>query len=662
MLKFPFGARRGFSLIEMAIVIIVVAVIIAGVISSSSLIQKFRIFSAQEITLSSPVHGISDVSLWLESSLGQSFKASEANDATALTAWYDVRDSINKDNATQNSSGHYPTYSSSRTINSIPVVNFDGTNGYFNVDGSFLNNANYTIFVLEQRSSNKSGNYFIGDVTNANQTNSNQNLVLGYSANGTVIHSQSSDNNYTSSISSYEQSKDIPRIFTFVSNNSVGKKTYINGLLAATSNDKTFLTNISTLRIGNSYQGKLGEIIIFARALSDEERQSVEDYLGKKWGSKILRTVVGSSGSCVGGVIGNNYCLTNCTVTSALGVTTTTVAGGSGSLTCDTSSHFTGSLPYTCLNGVFNYTGATSCSCDTSNGYVLSGSSCVTSACTGGSVSTITISGVSYKVHTFTSNGALSCPTNRTGQALIVAGGGGGGGEQGGGGGGGGVIFNSSITIGSGSSSITVGNGGTGGSGNPSTGGSGQNSVLTTNGTTYTAIGGGGGGSYFGTKSGLTGGSAGGGSGSSTVATASVYNNDNDPTTFGFNGGNSHGCWAVGGAGGGGAGGVGADIPAGCPGGSLPGAGGIGYASNITTGASNVYYAGGGGGGTYPNTSASTGGAGGSGGGARGGGSTANKQPPNATANTGGGGGGCGWSGHPCTGSNGGSGVVIIRY
>ena len=72
-----------------------------------------------------------------------------------------------------------------------------------------------------------------------------------------------------------------------------------------------------------------------------------------------------------------------CSVSFA-GTSTTHVANGSGSLTCD-AAHFAGTVAYSCANGTFSpsgacacakgYAGATCSSCDT--GYVASGSSCV---------------------------------------------------------------------------------------------------------------------------------------------------------------------------------------------------------------------------------------------------------------------------------------------
>ncbi len=638
-------------MIELSVVILIIGILISGILASNAIIKKFRIQTAQTLTISSPVNGISDSVLWLESSLDKSFKSSESSDTSSLSAWYDVRESVNKNNATQSNSGNYPTYSNS--INSIQAVKFDGTNGYFTVDGTVLNNTNYTIFVLEQRESNKSGNYFIGDSSSGNESTTNKNLVLGYSADGTIKHSQSSDNSYTSSITSYSASNGKPRVFTFVHDKTSGKKTYINGLLAATSTDTNHLSGMTTLTIGKSYQGQIGEVVMFARALTSEERESVEDYLGKKWNSKILRTVGSSSssggigGSCVGGTVSDSGCLTSCNVTAANGITATTVGGGSGSLTCNTAANFTGSLPYTCLNGVFQYTGATSCSC--ASDYSLSGSSCVTSACTGGTESTATISGITYKIHKFTTSGSLSCPSSRTGDVLIVGGGGGGGLDMGGGGGGGGVVVLSSSTIGVGSSTVVVGSGGAADQ-------SGSSSTITISGSTYTALGGGDGGGYFDGRNGTSGASGGGSCADAGTGGTGTYKTDGNSTTFGNNGGGTIG-WRQGGGGGGGAGSDGQSSSI-----SSAGAGGDGYQSDISGTA--TYYGGGGGGGTKDTNTYGTGGLGGGGRG-----SSSNSSyytPQNGTANTGGGGGGCGlrntgWGG--CTaGGSGGSGVVIVRY
>ncbi len=66
---------------------------------------------------------------------------------------FSYRETANKNNAVQNNSSSSPVYSNS--INYIQAVKFDGVDDYFTIDGSILNNTDYTIFVLEQRDSNK---------------------------------------------------------------------------------------------------------------------------------------------------------------------------------------------------------------------------------------------------------------------------------------------------------------------------------------------------------------------------------------------------------------------------------------------------------------------------------------------------------------------------
>ncbi len=65
---------KAFSMIELSIVILIIGILISGILASNAIIKKFRIQTAQTLTISSPVQGISDSVLWLESSLDKSFK------------------------------------------------------------------------------------------------------------------------------------------------------------------------------------------------------------------------------------------------------------------------------------------------------------------------------------------------------------------------------------------------------------------------------------------------------------------------------------------------------------------------------------------------------------------------------------------------------------
>ena len=266
---------------------------------------------------------------------------------------------------------------------------------------------------------------------------------------------------------------------------------------------------------------------------------------------------------------------------------------------------------------------------------------------TGGTTSDITVSGVNYRVHTFTDVGISTFTVTRGGEVeyLVIGGGGGGSNSSAGGGGaggyrcsvsgessGGGASAESGLTVTVQSYQITVGAGGTS-SGNLSVNGS--PSVF----SSITSLGGGRCGNRAGTQTAATGGSGGGGGSTSNTtynAGASGTPGQGYAGGTGVDGGN----YTAGG--GGGAGGNGAN------GGGSNGNGGAGVTSNIT--GSPVARAGGGGGGSNVTTaSASAGGA-----------SGGNTSSPagTATPNTGGGGGSTGGS----TATPGAPGIVVIRY
>lgn len=283
---------------------------------------------------------------------------------------------------------------------------------------------------------------------------------------------------------------------------------------------------------------------------------------------------------------------------------------------------------------------------------------------TGGAEYSISIDGVEWRVHSFTSNGSLSVSSTGslgTVDYLVVAGGGGGGGYySGGGGGAGGLLTSISGEVSGGGVLpgqmseitnidylVTVGLGGAGGTGDSSASGqNGQNSSF--NG--LTAIGGGGGGS--GGLSGANGGS-GGGSGGNGQATGFYFGGTGSQ---GYNGGNGYsdsGNYGAGGGGGAGSAGLNGDD-------SISGEAGIGVISSIT--GESLYYSGGGGAGTHTGTNSTRtlGGIGGGGDGGLGGG---NNSGFSGTANTGGGGGGATYQNSTgAVGGTGGSGIVIVRY
>ena len=308
----------------------------------------------------------------------------------------------------------------------------------------------------------------------------------------------------------------------------------------------------------------------------------------------------------------------------------------------------------------------------------------------GGVESTITVNGIQYRVHAFTTVGSSSIIIHDPGsdgyvEYLVVAGGGGGGMDMGGGGGGGGVLTGIYPVRTSEVISLSVGNGGFGGpqgGGGYRTDGTGPQpndhgfSVSATNGGNstlgvLTAVGGGyGGSSYYAYGPNLGNANSGGsGGGHSGYSDGNVKAPVAGTAGQGSRGGQGGGQYYSGG--GGGAGGPGADST------NQPN-GGPGKFSSIL--GVDLYWGGGGGGAAYSAGNGGNGGIGGGGGGAvgsnsggagynngysgYGGGNNAqtNTRGGDAGSNTGGGGGGGSHYNRTNKGGDGGSGIVVVRY
>jgi hypothetical protein len=248
----------------------------------------------------------------------------------------------------------------------------------------------------------------------------------------------------------------------------------------------------------------------------------------------------------------------------------------------------------------------------------------------------------SNTVIVFTSSGSLVCSGSVIGASVLVVGGGGGG--SGGGGGAGGVV-SGTVNLPGGTTNVTVGSGGAGGSSaNPYTslaGNGGNSSIIS-----LTAIGGGAGGAV--NNAGCAAGGSGGGAGDGWGQASGGAGTSGQGNAGGANVGSRLMAWDPSG-GGGGAGAVGGNGTT-----TASGSGGTGVPSSLTGTA--VTYGGGGGGGSDNGYPAGSGGTGGGGAGSPSGNGAA------GAANTGGGGGGGLANAGAYTGGNGGSGIVIVSF
>jgi hypothetical protein len=360
--------KSAFSLLEVAITLIIIGVVAGGLVSANNIITKARNVTAQNLTNSSPLHNISGVEVWLEGSLDKSF--------TTITAPSWNNNVANKPNkvdavfvAPVSDPSAIPVYDDINRVNAVRFENVSAVaqKGSFTIDGSSLNNTDYSFVIVETRSGSQANNYFIGANNSAGTIN--RSLNLGYSSDGQLIHSQGGANSYGAAIAGYDNF-DGPKVIIFTHSAASGNKIYINGVLAAEDPTATaHLNNITTLLVGQNYSGEIGEIAIVTKELRESEITAIENYLGEKWRVTLHQ----NDADCFTGTITSEGCdHTTCPV-SLTGSTAVSVAKGSGSLTCDVAGYNSStSINYDCTGGTFTPVG----SCDCASGYSAVGGVC----------------------------------------------------------------------------------------------------------------------------------------------------------------------------------------------------------------------------------------------------------------------------------------------
>jgi type II secretory pathway pseudopilin PulG len=335
---------RAFSLIETSIVILIIGVVVAGVVQGARLMKKAKLTSARAATAAAPVNFIKDLSIWYDTSSEESFPATQAESGKAVSSWNSII-KTGADVAAMTgtaASGSEPTYVAG-SLSSLPTLSFGGTKAMNLPDGSFPNgNSAYTVFLVAEPSSggtvlsSGSGNNInsIGFDAGGNFT------VNGGSGNGGSFLASTTGNNLQIITHSYDGTTP----------DATHNKVWVNGVSSTINSisnaGSAKATNADSVKIGatsGGLNGNLGEVIVFARALDDEERQEVEKYLTKKWNVKFGKASLSSAAVCN---------------VSGSGISSgSTVTQGASTMSCnDSSYHGTATLSATCATNGSNLT------------------------------------------------------------------------------------------------------------------------------------------------------------------------------------------------------------------------------------------------------------------------------------------------------------------
>jgi prepilin-type N-terminal cleavage/methylation domain-containing protein len=289
--------NKAFSLIELSIVILIIGILVAGVTQSSRLVKQFRIQAIRQLTINSPISAISNLNLWLETTLEKSFNDTETSHGSTITKWYDINpQSSFKNDAFQNIVARAPTYNSNEAL---PLVNFNG-----NGDGQFFNlpdntipsgDSAFTIFFAIRLAKDATARFH--DILLAGLW-SNPVTLLRIDNGSGFKFSIFSGGGSTTLVWPKTPNQQLGTLILFTAGyNNTNQRSFlinVNGVLATQMNvpdARSTGTNYNMIG-GNPwvnfeyFRGDIAELVIFSKFLSTEERQAVEAYIMKKWSIK----------------------------------------------------------------------------------------------------------------------------------------------------------------------------------------------------------------------------------------------------------------------------------------------------------------------------------------------------------------------------------------
>lgn len=297
--------NRAFSLIELSIVILIIGIIVAGVTQSSSLVRKFKLTTARSLTQGSPVHGTKDLILWLDATSETSF--SSQNDGALIATWNDVSSQSNtKINLIQPTDNLKPSYKENG-INGLPSVLFSGD---FLAASNFpIASANYSAFIVFSSSGNSSAPQDIitvgydndSDLNNSSAATGIMFEINPFNYVRVLYRSNPINSGGDSNTSSLAITPNNNQILSYVRNLSSGyERMWMNNTIFLNTVPTKAFFEVSPLFITigklvdkdpggdvRFFFGQISEVIIFDRALSAEETDSIEGYLSKKYSIKL---------------------------------------------------------------------------------------------------------------------------------------------------------------------------------------------------------------------------------------------------------------------------------------------------------------------------------------------------------------------------------------
>ena len=345
-----FIKRKGFTLIEIAVVILVIGVLIAGISQAMEMFAEASLKSARNLSKSSRLGRVDDLTIWFDATSEKAFDK-EKDDGSAVSIWKDSNPRSNIIiSSTSSLASLYPSYTLS-AINSLPAVSFKKTSSSVGncvtvPNESFVNSSeDFTLYLIYNPKTLDDG--IILEKNNATATTFPFSLEL---LSGSYKFSVKNSAETISVTSPKQAIIKTPNLIRLSRIKGSQIEIVIDGVSTTQSDTLTSSTlNNAELSIGcrngstpaNFISGDFGETAFFNRNINVKEKADIEEYLYKKWKMKKFEGTLPAVTAPAPAI--------TCTVPTAntnsdgnsVGLTTTAT-----SLTCKTG--FTGSPTYTC--------------------------------------------------------------------------------------------------------------------------------------------------------------------------------------------------------------------------------------------------------------------------------------------------------------------------
>lgn len=289
--------KNAFSLLELSIVLLVVGLLITGILKGQDVYNETRLVAARQITDDSVVPAIDGLTLWLDATRVASFDNADIEDGNSVQNWHSIVPTSNqKITLSQSDSGKRPTYILNG-INGLPVLNInkDGSNDDFISTSSLEDFTEYSAFILLKQNNSGISSTIISK-TNGN-LNAGANIHLDIHSSNLYRFCDGANCPNGSAISDITKPKILTLIFDIDRNVGEQFSLYINSSLYAARGDAAtalvqgggdFIVGCTTATAsGGCNNLDFAEIIIFDRALKNNEKVLVEKYLSKKYGIEL---------------------------------------------------------------------------------------------------------------------------------------------------------------------------------------------------------------------------------------------------------------------------------------------------------------------------------------------------------------------------------------